>query len=389
MNRWTETRIVFWFAAIILACCWFGVANAQTAPWFYQCPTDTQANGSTVVGTTAHNHTSCPSWTWGPLPASNADKPLLAFCTSNATCNWNANNVRWKRPRDVVAADFLSLCGGNRNSGDNCTPQFFQRGIVLPPPVNPVNCVVSEWSEWVAGEWSQCASGQQTRQESRTRAVLTPASNGGSSCPTLTDSRTVSQSCAMPAPSAQISLSSHRVYTNEPVIVTWSSTNADFCSASWAESIPFSGTQSLTMTVPNTEHWVYVACINPYGNYRADVGFRVVSRAPDCYPDQDRPGDSDKVEVKAISVANMTLRYQVFATWFCATPDGPKQQKWAIGMEDGFREARNWLNKRFNKAAAIARCETECEPLPDGALKTELDEWAAQFTSAELGVIDP
>jgi hypothetical protein len=264
----------------------------------------------------------------------------------------------------------------------------FLAASVLWPSAPPVNCVVSEWSEWVAGEWSQCVSGQQTRTETRTRAVLTPASNEGT-CPALSETRTVSQICTAPAPSVLISLSSHQVYTNESVLVTWSSTNADSCSASWAESIPFSGTQSLTMTVPNTEHWVYVACINPYGNYRADVGFRVVSRAPDCYPDQERPGDSDKVEVKAISVANMTLRYQVFATWFCATPDGPKQQKWAIGMEDGFREARNWLNKRFNKAAAIARCETECEPLPDGALKTELDEWAAQFTSEQLGVIDP
>ena len=44
----------------------------------------------------------------------------------------------------------------------------------------PVNCVVSEWSAW-----STCTNGSQTR----TRTVITPASNGGTACPVLTESR--------------------------------------------------------------------------------------------------------------------------------------------------------------------------------------------------------
>jgi hypothetical protein len=367
-----DLKLVCYTGLALLLVSWAAMAQTVADPQVWSCLTNCSATSNTYNDGAWRLASTRPAF-------------VAATTGTNTDCSrkwWNTTGaVRWRRLVDVGSDHCVAA---RRTTAED----VFLRASSLWPSAPPVNCVVSEWSEWVAGEWSQCVSGQQTRTETRTRTVLTPASNGGT-CPALSETMTVSQICTAPAPSVQISLSSHRVYTNDPVIVTWSSTNADSCSASWAESIPFSGSQSLTMTVPNTEHWVYVACTNPYGNYRADVGFRVVSRAPDCYPDQDRPGDSDKVEVKAISVANMTLRYQVFATWFCATPDGPKQQKWAIGMEDGFREARNWLNKRFNKAAAIARCESECEPLPDGALRTELDEWAAQFTSEQLGVIDP
>lgn len=45
-----------------------------------------------------------------------------------------------------------------------------------------INCVVSDWSAW-----SECVSGYKTR----TRTVITPASNGGTACPVLTET----QSC--------------------------------------------------------------------------------------------------------------------------------------------------------------------------------------------------
>jgi hypothetical protein len=44
----------------------------------------------------------------------------------------------------------------------------------------PVDCVVSEW-----GPWSECIDGVQTR----TRTVVTPASNGGDPCPALEETR--------------------------------------------------------------------------------------------------------------------------------------------------------------------------------------------------------
>lgn len=42
----------------------------------------------------------------------------------------------------------------------------------------PIDCVVSEWSAW-----SSCVDGFQTR----TRTVITPAENGGATCPSLTE----------------------------------------------------------------------------------------------------------------------------------------------------------------------------------------------------------
>ena len=48
----------------------------------------------------------------------------------------------------------------------------------------PVNCVVSDWSAW-----STCTNGTQTR----TRTVITPASNGGTACPVLSET----QSCTV------------------------------------------------------------------------------------------------------------------------------------------------------------------------------------------------
>ncbi|PXY41171.1 hypothetical protein DMB65_09460 [Flavobacterium cheongpyeongense] len=53
-------------------------------------------------------------------------------------------------------------------------------------PNSPVNCIVSDWSPW-----SDCIDGSQVR----TRNILTPASNGGSLCPALTES----QSCTVTA----------------------------------------------------------------------------------------------------------------------------------------------------------------------------------------------
>lgn len=49
-----------------------------------------------------------------------------------------------------------------------------------------VDCVVSEWSEW-----SACADGFETR----TRTVITPASNGGIECPVLEEQRPCAVSC--------------------------------------------------------------------------------------------------------------------------------------------------------------------------------------------------
>lgn len=55
----------------------------------------------------------------------------------------------------------------------------------IGPCPEPVNCVVSQWSEW-----SVCSGGTQTR----TRTIITPASGGGTPCPVLEET----QPCTLP-----------------------------------------------------------------------------------------------------------------------------------------------------------------------------------------------
>jgi hypothetical protein len=66
-----------------------------------------------------------------------------------------------------------------------------------PPPPPPVDCAVSTWSDWIPAEWSACANAQQSRTETRTRTITTPAANGGAACPSLTETRTVRQACVV------------------------------------------------------------------------------------------------------------------------------------------------------------------------------------------------
>lgn len=73
-------------------------------------------------------------------------------------------------------------------------------GTTLSAPApTPVNCAVSAWSAWSAGAWSTCSGGQQSRTETRTRTVTTQPANGGTACPALTETRTATQACSLPA----------------------------------------------------------------------------------------------------------------------------------------------------------------------------------------------
>ncbi len=82
------------------------------------------------------------------------------------------------------------------------TPTPIPASVPVPPVTtttalkkSPVNATVSAWSNWVATSvWSTCLNGSQTRNEERTRTVLSLATNGGTT-PTLKESRTVSQAC--------------------------------------------------------------------------------------------------------------------------------------------------------------------------------------------------
>ena len=72
---------------------------------------------------------------------------------------------------DYVNAYSINLCYNEFSESEACTS--------CEDP-EPVNCVVSEWSAW-----SECTEGTQIR----TRTVIIPASNGGTPCPALTETR--------------------------------------------------------------------------------------------------------------------------------------------------------------------------------------------------------
>lgn len=69
------------------------------------------------------------------------------------------------------------------------------RGVVP----TPIDCVVSAWTE-TAGAWSACSAGTRTRQITRTRSVVTPATNGGQACPVLGETFPQSEACTVTPP---------------------------------------------------------------------------------------------------------------------------------------------------------------------------------------------
>jgi hypothetical protein len=85
----------------------------------------------------------------------------------------------------------------------------------------PVDCVVSEW-----GPWSECIDGEQTR----TRTVVTPASNGGDPCPALEETRECCEpvDCVVSAWGAW-SACNNGVRTRTRTVVTPASCGGDPC----------------------------------------------------------------------------------------------------------------------------------------------------------------
>lgn len=379
-----------------------GAAHAQTTP-----PPDLvwSTLGACENGN-ARNNCGTVASAWRPA----ADLPLLVAVYRNTAANcgtrwWDQNvSIQWTKPANVNA----DWCVAYKPTGST-NENLWRKGSALttkyPPSTSPtpVACV-GAWGEWTPTDpeagWSACAASKQQRTQSQTYTITTPAANGGAACPFAngaTQARQQERDCVMPPPprtSVVISITSQRVYTNEPVIVSWTSQNALSCTASWTQDlVPPSGSQSLTMSVPMAFARVWVRCIGVANEYEAGTGFVVLSRAPDCYAHDDREGDRDKVNVKALSLSNVSLRYQIMAVWWCASPAGPVQQRFVLGVQDQETIAsfRRWLDKQFDEDGVRARCEQSCEVLPPGALKDELDTWATQpeNSAATLGVIEP
>jgi hypothetical protein len=359
-------------------------AHAQTAPQVWSCLTNCSATSNT------YNDGAFRALT--PRPAFVA--ATTGTNTNCATNWWNTNGaVRWRASATLPGDACVSIRTG--------TVESFASASTLWPSSPPVNCVLGPYVLETTGTFGACsAAGQRTRTDRWRATIATPASNGGTACPNPLpfEDRVVSEACTPPPPpqaSVVISVSSQRVYTNEPVTVSWTSENAQSCTASWTQDVvPPSGSQSLTMTAPMPFARVWVRCTGVANEYEAGTGFAVLSRAPDCYAHDDRETDRDKIAVKALSLSNLSLRYQIMATWWCRMPDGSAaQQRFVLGVQDQETIAsfRRWLDRQFDEAGVRARCEQNCEVLQPGPLKTELDTWAAlpENSAAVLGVIEP
>ncbi|MBY0263393.1 MAG: hypothetical protein K2Q20_13680, partial [Phycisphaerales bacterium] len=77
----------------------------------------------------------------------------------------------------VVTVPNPTCTGGTLRPGPTCQPN--------PCPGQPVDCVVSPWSDWSPCT-RQCGGGIEVRN----RVIVTPASNGGQPCPELQEART-------------------------------------------------------------------------------------------------------------------------------------------------------------------------------------------------------
>jgi len=64
--------------------------------------------------------------------------------------------------------------------------------------ITSVNAVLSAWGSWIdVSSWTACSNGTQTKTQQRTRSVITPATNGGTTG-VLTETQSLSQNCTVP-----------------------------------------------------------------------------------------------------------------------------------------------------------------------------------------------
>ena len=146
--------------------------------------------------------------TWNAVTGASAyslERCIGATCTgfSQLICVTGLSAVHSTLPADLAVSYRMraskdAVCGtGTDNLGLYTSPPVIGRTL----SATPVDCVVSAWSNWIAGVWSTCYGGQQSRTETRTRTVMTQPVNGGTACPVLTETRTVAQTCGSEQPS--------------------------------------------------------------------------------------------------------------------------------------------------------------------------------------------
>lgn len=137
---------------------------------------------------------------FGCMVLSVASAQILAP-TRVTTYDWQCQDASGNRISDHQRSDLALIACINASNGAQVQGGRYR----INRQATPVNCTVSPWSAWSGGAWSVCVNGSQTRQETRTRTVVTQPANGGLACPALTETRTASQACSATTGAATLS----------------------------------------------------------------------------------------------------------------------------------------------------------------------------------------
>lgn len=164
----------------------------------------TQAQTPAVRLTAAGTHVLAPAAAgerltvvWGQCVAEGTTTVTFPFTAQAWAVSLTSSRAVIDIPRGALAPGVPVSLAKTGTAALSCAFQVTREGAAEPPPT-PVDAVVSAWSDWAGGAWSVCSNGTQTRTETRTRTVVTPA-NGGAT-PALSETRTASQPCTVTPP---------------------------------------------------------------------------------------------------------------------------------------------------------------------------------------------
>ena len=161
--------------------------------------------------------------------------------TDNGSCSSN-------QPVNCVVSDWgawSSCTNGTRTRTRTVITPASNGGTACPVLTEtenctvPVDCVVSAWSDW-----SSCTNGSQTR----TRTVVTPASGGGAACPVLTETQDCSSGCVNYTISTSASYGTTTTYTD----CYGNQQQETIGGVNGAESTSFCATEGTVSTGPET-----------------------------------------------------------------------------------------------------------------------------------------
>lgn len=383
MSRNSRPSTVAWFAFLVGGLCVAGIAKAQTAtdPQVWSCLTNCSATSNTY---------SDGAWRL----ASTRPAYVAATTGTNTNCAtnwWNTSGaIRWRRIQDVQPTHCVAA---RRTASEDV---FLSASVLWPATQPPVDCAVSPWSDWVAGEWGQCANGTRSRTETRTRTVTTQPANGGAACPALTETRTVSEPCTPPAPLVYLQVSPLWIYTGENLNLEWRTENVTGCvTTGFTTTTPQGGTAVVGPNITPLVLEFSLTCQtgNPVSpTFGVTVHAEVRPKTPKVLPHLADfiapPGGLARVQWEFLETTGTPYTFKT--TYFWRDELGVvHQETWAVSANPLRYAVREQNGGRYDETEARGECEQNCNArLPDGPLKDELDAWGRQWTVEQLGIVE-